>query len=154
MYRPGDDKHLHSRSELFDRIVALLAGRAAEEEALGEVSSGAADDLERATSMARRMVAVLGMSAAIGPVNLGGGPAATMMAPPGKQVSERTAIEVDAAVRKLILDAYQMALRTVREHREALERVANALVELETLDSDQLEDFIAGSIDVPVAPGI
>jgi cell division protease FtsH len=143
MYQPQEDKTLYSRAEIRDRIVSLLGGRAAEEALLGEVSTGAADDLERATGLARRMVTELGMCETIGPV-------ATRVEPPSvygpsaRPVSDRTALVVDEQVRMLVTEAYEQALQLVREHRADLQKVAYALLELESLDGKELEQLLAG----------
>lgn len=143
MYTPREDQNLYSRSEIIDRIIVLLGGRAAEELVLGEVSTGASDDLERATGLARRMVADLGMSEAIGPVNVltSTGPMAGWSR--GPSVSERTVGAVDEAVRNLVLDCYHRALALVTERRDGLERIASALMERETLDGRDLDQLLA-----------
>lgn len=145
MYRPGEEKHLHSATEIMDRIVSLLGGRAAEEVVMGEVSSGAADDLERATALARRMVMELGMSQEIGLVALGSSGAMAAAAYPGtpRTMSNATAATVDHAVRRLVCEAYDRAVDLLRRHRETLELVASALLERETLDGKELETMIA-----------
>jgi cell division protease FtsH len=143
MYQPQEDKNLHTRTEITDRIVSLLGGRAAEEALLGEVSTGAADDLERATALARRMVTDLGMSPELGPVKLKLDPApvfGSMGAPP---VSDRTAVVIDEVVRQLVTEAYAKALALVREKRLELDRVANALLEKESLDGHEVESLLA-----------
>ncbi|HYF80887.1 MAG TPA: ATP-dependent zinc metalloprotease FtsH, partial [Symbiobacteriaceae bacterium] len=143
MYQPQEDKNLHTRTEITDRIVSLLGGRAAEEALLGEVSTGAADDLERATALARRMVTDLGMSPELGPVKLKLDPApvfGSMGAPP---VSDRTAVVIDEVVRQLVTEAYAKALALVREKRLELDRVANALLEQESLDGHEVESLLA-----------
>ena len=145
MYRPGEEKNLHSATEIMDRIVALLGGRAAEEVVMGEVSSGAADDLERATALARRMVMELGMSQEIGLVALGASGAMTAATYPGnpRTMSDATAATVDHAVRRLVFEAYDRAVDLLKRHRDALERIAGALLERETLDGTELETMIA-----------
>jgi cell division protease FtsH len=144
MYRPPEDKSLYTRAEIVDRMVSLLGGRAAEEVLLGEISTGAADDLERATAMARRMVTELGMSPAIGPVH-------TRMEPlpmlgslaSAKPMSDRMALTVDEAVRELITDSYARAMELVARHRIHLEKIAYALMEHETLDGAEVERLLA-----------
>ena len=143
MYQPQEDKSLYSRAEFRDRIVSLLGGRAAEEALLGEVSTGAADDLERATGLARRMVTELGMCETIGPVATRVEPPA-MYGPSARPVSDRTALVVDEQVRMLVTEAYEQAVRLVREHRADLQKVAYALLELESLDGKELEQLLAG----------
>src|SRR5690606_8503010 len=109
---PTDDRYLIQRQELYDRIAVLLAGRAAEEIVFGEISTGAGNDLERATDIARRMVAELGMSSRIGPVNLMRRQSAFL---PGAEssrgeYSEATAQVIDAEVQRLLVDGYNRAI--------------------------------------------
>ena len=143
MYRPKEDKNLHTRAEIMDRIVGLFGGRAAEEVLLDEVSSGAADDLERATTLARRMVTELGMHPEIGPVNMKMEQEAYYGMVGTKAVSNRTATVIDEAVRQVLLEAYDRAADLVRSNRESLEKVARALMEHESLDRKQLDDILA-----------
>jgi cell division protease FtsH len=145
MYNRGEDKHFHGREELAERIASLLGGRAAEEIVLGEVSTGAADDLERATAIARRMVTELGMYPEIGPVSLSGGPGVSLLLGPAgeKPISDRTALAVDEAVRTLVLDAYTRAKELLRANREQLDRIAYALMEYESLEGEQLRELLA-----------
>lgn len=142
MYQPQEDKNLHTRTEIMDRIVSLLGGRAAEEALLGEVSTGAADDLERATTLARRMVTDLGMSPELGPVKLKLDPAPVFGAMGSPPISDRTAVVIDEVVRQLATEAYQKALALVREKRSELERVASALLEKESLDGREVESLL------------
>ncbi len=138
VYQPGEDQHLHSRHQLLDRLAGLLAGRAAEEVVLGEGSSGAADDLERATAVARSMVTELGMSPSIGPVRTAG----PNGQPEGTQAGESTQRQVDQAVRRLVTEGYQRAVEILRGERDSLERLAEALLEAETLDGDAVERIL------------
>ena len=143
MYQPQEDKNLHTRTEIMDRIVSLLGGRAAEEVLLGDVSTGAADDLERATGLARRMVTDLGMSPQLGPVKLKVDPVPIFGAMGAPPVSDRTTVVIDEVVRQLVTEAYQKAVALVREKRSELERLANALLEKESLDGREVESLIA-----------
>jgi cell division protease FtsH len=138
LYDPGEEQNFHSRSQLAERLVALLGGRAAEDVLLGEVSSGAADDLERATTLARRMVTVLGMWPQIGPVSVSEGEGTAAMVGPdsGTLISQRMATAVDEGVRTLMLGAYERAVGLVQEHRVQLERLAQALLEHESLEGE------------------
>ncbi len=144
MYRPSEDRQMHTRAEILDRIVALLGGRAAEEVLLQEVSTGASDDLERATALARRMVEELGMSPAIGPVSLRAeSDTQAMCQLKGERPhSERTALAVDEAVRQLVLEGYERALALARRHRDGLRRVADALLERESLAGEELDSLL------------
>jgi cell division protease FtsH len=143
---PTDDRYLIQRGELDDRIAVLLGGRAAEEIVFDEISTGAGNDLERATEIARRMVAELGMSERIGPVTyvrhrqtflqmqedgLGGG-----------EYSQETAREIDAEVRKLLVQGYDRAIRILREDRAILDELARRLLEKEVVDRDELRSLM------------
>jgi cell division protease FtsH len=143
MYQPQEDKNLHTRAEIMDRIVSLLGGRAAEEVLLGDVSTGAADDLERATALARRMVTELGMSPSLGPVQLKVDPSPMFGAMGAPPVSDRTTVVVDEAVRQLVTDGYSQALALVREWRPDLDRLAGALLEKESLDGREVETLLS-----------
>ncbi|MGA4579786.1 ATP-dependent zinc metalloprotease FtsH [Limisphaera sp. VF-2] len=137
---PQEDQFLLTRSELFDRIKCLLGGRAAEEVVFGEVSTGAQNDLERATALARQMVAAYGMSERIGlahcvqrgPVFLAGHDGGLQ-----RDCSEQTAREIDEEVRSLLEHAYAQAKEVLIEHRDQLEQITAQLLARETLDGDE-----------------
>ncbi len=134
---PGEDQFLLTRAELFDRLCGLLGGRAAEELIFGEVSTGAQNDLERATAIARQMVALYGMSERIGLVHCVQPPAQFLGGPNGgwqRDCSEQTAREIDEEVKSLLDHAYVKAREILTEHRDQLEKVTAALLERETMD--------------------
>jgi cell division protease FtsH len=134
---PRDERRLHTRRQLRERMVMLLGGRLAEEVVFGEVTSGASDDIERATEIARLMVSEYGMSDAVGPRRLarpasggsGDGPAG---------YSEDKARLVDAEIDALVAAGRHEARRLLDEHRDTLDRLAEALVDQETLDETDL----------------
>ncbi|MEN6452017.1 MAG: ATP-dependent zinc metalloprotease FtsH [Thermoguttaceae bacterium] len=134
---PTDDQFLLTRDELLDRIRGLLGGRAAEEVVFGELSTGAENDLEHATTLARRMICLYGMGQSIGLVHCG---QRTPMFLPGSETmsqidcSPATARDIDAEVKKLLDAAYADARTVLLEHRDKLDLVARELVRLETLD--------------------
>lgn len=136
---PTDDQHLLSRSELLDRITGLLGGRAAEEIVFKEVSTGAENDLQVATALARQMVAVFGMSDAVGLVHcaqrqnpfLSG----AMDGYTQRDCSEQTASVIDREVKRILNEGYGRAKSILQEHRADLDRVAGELLKRETLDS-------------------
>jgi cell division protease FtsH len=145
---PTDDRYLIQKPELDDRIAVLLGGRAAEEIVFGEISTGAGNDLERASEIARRMVAELGMSERVGPVTyirrrqtflqmqedgFGGG---------GGEYSQETAREIDAEVRKFLVQGYDRAIHILREHRAILDELARRLLEKEVVDRDELRSLM------------
>lgn len=137
MQLPTDQQFLITRSEILDRIKGLLGGRAAEEVTFGEVSSGAENDLERATAMARQMVCLYGMSEVVGLVHCAQRPELFMPSVDGRMqrdCSEETAREIDEEVRKLLEETYQGAKAILLEHQDKLELVAEELLRRETLD--------------------
>jgi cell division protease FtsH len=158
--RPTDDRHLMARSELESRMVVLLGGRAAERVVFDEVSTGAADDLVKATDIARSMATRFGMDEALGQVNYERDAAPLLGPLPGfwqeRSYSEATADAIDRAVRSLVEAAYARACAILREKRALLETGAAALLERETLTQEELtallgqmtpaKDGAAGSI--------
>ncbi|HVL97635.1 MAG TPA: AAA family ATPase [Solirubrobacteraceae bacterium] len=130
----ADERRMHSRALLLERMATLLAGRAAEELVFGDVTDGASGDLVVVTDIARRMVSELGMSRRVGPLHLDGGAA----------VSDETARVVDAEVRALVAEAERMAARVLDDSRGALDRLAGALLEHETLTLAQAEELVRG----------
>ena len=133
---PEQERHTLPEEYLRDRLAVILAGRTAEQELLGSVSSGADDDIRQATALARAMVARWGMSADIGPVDLRDSEEHPFL---GREIaqprrfSETSAQAVDMAVRKLLLEAEEQAARVLRQHRAPLERLIRTLEERETL---------------------
>ena len=158
MTRPTEDRFLITRSELENRMVMLLAGRAAEQIAMGEVSTGAADDLVRATDIARQIVTRFGMHDVLGQAVLeqdrGGYLGEDRVSFNPRDHSEATAREVDLAVRELLDTAYQRAVRLLEEHRTDLEAGAKLLMERETITPDDfppLRPAAATPVAVPSA---
>jgi cell division protease FtsH len=136
---PLQDRYLLTESELEDRLTVMLAGRAAEEIVFEETSTGAADDLQRATELARRMVTQFGMSDGVGPVSLDDGAGATQgFLPFPSRHSEDTVRSVDLAVRHLVEDAYTRALLLLREHERVLRILAGELKEQEVMEGAEL----------------
>ncbi|WP_321795680.1 ATP-dependent zinc metalloprotease FtsH [Burkholderia sp. BCC1988] len=151
---PTEDRYVLRRSELLDRIDALLGGRVAEELVFGDVSTGAQNDLERATAMARHMVMQYGMSEKIGLVSVDDGETRTGI--PGAwhagegRCSEHTARMIDDEVHTLLTDAHARVAATLGERRDALERIARRLLEREVLERDALQALIDGR-EAPVS---
>jgi cell division protease FtsH len=148
---PTQDRYLMTRSELSDRLTVLLAGRSAEELVFEEISTGAQDDLERATAMARSMVAAYGMSDKLGPVTYGGAkrPQFLEEAVPvlGHEVSEQTIREIDQEVRALMEQAHARARDILGTQRETLDILAHKLLEQETMEGDEVRRIIAARRD-------
>ena len=143
-FAPDGDRLAVTRSQLLDRITGLLGGWAAELAATGEHSSGAADDLERAGTLARRMVAELGMSDVLGPFTARGG-GTGLDGTPG-WASERVLAEVDAEVQRVLGDAGRRATAILTERRATLDALALALIEAETLEGAALDALLLPSV--------
>jgi cell division protease FtsH len=147
---PTEDKHMQSRSELRDEMAMLLGGRTAEELVFGDPTTGAQNDIERATAIARAMVTEFGMTDAIGPQQLGNRASEPFL---GREMggqrdySDAVSAQVDAEVRTLIDHAHDEARQILRQHRKVLDRLADALVERETLDTPELLEIFG---DLPV----
>jgi cell division protease FtsH len=152
---PVDEKHNYSRDYLTDQIAILLGGRIAEEVCLGGVTTGAGNDLERATDLARRMVCEWGMSDAMGPLTFGKKEEQIFL---GREIaqhqdySEDTAIKIDQEVRLIVSQNYDRARDALTARKEALLRVADELLSREVLDGEQVKKVVAGeSIATPSA---
>ena len=141
---PTEDRYLLQRRELEDRITVLLGGRAAEEIVFNEVSSGASNDLERATDIARQMVTQLGMSDSIGLVTFvrQRGTFLQTHETQTRDYSEATAETIDSEVRKLLTDGYQRALEILRRDRQFLEGIARRLLDKEVMDREELRELL------------
>ena len=141
---PTDERYLMTREELRDRICVHARPARRRGARLGDVSTGAADDLERATATARQMICRFGMSEAIGPITLGGGPRLKYLDVPvelgeGRDYSEETARRIDGALRALVEAERDRAQAILEEKRFALERIAGRLLAVETLERAELE---------------
>jgi cell division protease FtsH len=146
---PATDRRVLSKPELEMKIAVLLGGRAAESLVLGSVSTGAEDDIDKATQLARAMVRNWGMSDVLGPVRLETEPQAPIAAP--LPYSEETARSVDHEVRLLFEQQQALADRILAERRDVLERAAQALLEHETLTGEELEKLFAADSHEPKA---
>jgi cell division protease FtsH len=146
---PTEDRYLLTRGELLDRLTVLLGGRSAEELAFQEISTGAQDDLERATEIARSMVLQYGMSDTLGPLTYERGHRPLFLEPglslPRAEVSEATAQEIDREVRALVMDAHARAQQILASQREILETLAHTLLEKETVEGQELRTIIAAT---------
>jgi cell division protease FtsH len=143
---PTDERYLMTREELKDRICVMLGGRAAEELIFRDVSTGAQNDLERATETARQMVCRFGMSDKLGPLTFGRAVGSRYLDSPvdleERNFSEHTARQIDSEVRAIIDAAHRRALQVLAERRWALEQIATQLLERETLDYADLEAIL------------
>ena len=158
--RPTEDRYLMQREELESKLAVLLGGRAAEKLATGRLSTGAADDLVKASDLARDMVARYGMDATVGHVVYEARRPRFLDTPetafPGSvQMSEHTAETIDAAVRQLVEAAFERASKVLAANRTVLERCARELLDRETLEEDRLRDLTADLVkEPPVAPAV
>ena len=136
---PQDDRSYSSRNEMFETIVSFLGGRVAEAQKLCDISTGASNDLQRATGIARDMVAKYGMSDSIGPVSYAGGQEVFIGRDyeKTKPYSEQTAGQIDAQVQKIMREAYQRCEQILRDHAERLEKIAGFLMENENMSRAQ-----------------
>jgi cell division protease FtsH len=151
---PIQDKYMTSRSELLDDIAGRLAGRAADEIVFGEQTTGAADDLERATDIARRMVTEFGMSAHLGPLTFGRrqqNPFLGRDIMEDRNYGEEVAKAIDLEVRGIIETSYERAKTVLSENRETLDRIAGILLERETLERQEFEQLMKG-VKTSLAP--
>jgi cell division protease FtsH len=140
---PTDERYLIQRRELKDRLAVLMGGRAAEEVVFNEISTGAGNDLERATDMARRMVAELGMSPKLGPVNFARSQPAFMEVESRHiDYSEATAQLIDKELQLLLEEGYDRALTILRNDRDVLDRLAQLLLEKEVVDRRELRELM------------
>jgi cell division protease FtsH len=152
---PIDEKHNYSREYLEDQIAILLGGRIAEEVTIGSITTGAGNDLERATDLARRMVCEWGMSRNMGPLTFGKKEEQIFL---GREIaqhqdySEDTALRIDQEVKRFVTDNYSRAQSLLTEHKQRILDMADALLTRETLDAEQVRRICAGlPIDDPAA---
>jgi cell division protease FtsH len=154
MFLPEEDRYSHSRRTLISNICSLYGGRIAEEMTLGKdgVTTGASNDIQRATSLARNMVTKWGLSDELGPLlydDEDGDPFTRGYGAPAKQTSEETQRKIDSVVRTIIDDCYGKAHQLLEQNRDILEAMAHALIKYETIDSGQLDELMARQ---PVTP--
>ncbi|HET8646237.1 MAG TPA: cell division protein FtsH, partial [Vicinamibacteria bacterium] len=144
---PTEEKHNYTREMLEARIAVCMGGRIAEDLTFKEISTGAANDIEQATEMARKMVCEWGMSKALGPLTYGKKEEQVFL---GKEFnrhqdySEATALKIDAEIKRIVSEQYSRAETTLTDNKHLLQRVAEALLEFEVLDAEQLRALIEG----------
>ncbi|MCP3742302.1 ATP-dependent zinc metalloprotease FtsH [Rossellomorea sp. BNER] len=140
---PKEDRYFMTKPELLDKITGLLGGRVAEDVIFGEASTGASNDFQRATGIARRMVTEFGMSEKLGPLQFGQSQGGQVFL--GRDInseqnySDSIAHEIDTEIQRFIKDSYDRAKNIITEHRDKLELIANTLLEVETLDAGQIK---------------
>ena len=145
MYRPAEDKSFMSKTEMEENIVSLLGGRVAEQLVLGDISTGASNDIERATKIARSMVTKYGMSDVVGAIMFGSGQEEVFLGrdfTQHKEISEQTAAVIDAEVKNIIDTAYKRAVDILNQNMNKLHDVANVLIEREKIDGDEFEEIM------------
>jgi cell division protease FtsH len=152
---PTEDKYLTTRSALMHQMAMTLGGRAAEEIVFHEVTTGAANDLEKITSMAKQMIMRFGMSEKLGPRVLGRNfdqPFLGRDYGAEADYSEEIAREIDDEIRRVIEESHELALAVLREHMDELHKISTILIERETIDRDQFERLLAGEDEGTVFP--
>ena len=147
MYRPAEDKNFMSKSEMEETIVSLLGGRVSEKLVLNDISTGASNDIERATKIAREMVTRYGMSDRIGTINLAGDGNEVFLGrdfAKSQSISESTSAVIDEEVKRIIDNAYQTAERILKANLEKLHVLAGILLEKEKIDGDEFNALFEG----------
>ncbi len=149
MQLPTDDRHNFTKEFLYNTLAILMGGRVAEELVLKNITTGAGNDIERATDLARKMVCEWGMSETLGPVTFGKKDEEIFL---GREIatrrdfSEQVALEIDHEVKRLVTENYDRAKRILTEHMATLKRLAEALLEKEVLDSPEIDEIVHPSV--------
>jgi cell division protease FtsH len=152
---PREDRYLTTKTALMEQLAMTLGGRAAEELVFQEVTTGAANDLEKVTSTAKQMIMRFGMSEKLGPRVLGRNHDMPFL---GREMgnepdySEEIAREIDDEIRRVIEEAHDLAVTVLKEHMDDLNRLSAILIERETIDKDQFERLLAGETEKQVFP--
>jgi cell division protease FtsH len=150
MQLPTEDRYTMTRTELVNRLAVLFGGRSAEEVAIGEITTGAHNDLQRATDIARAMVTEYGMSELVGTVNFDGNKRAKFLDIPMPQerglYAEETAQKIDAEIKRILDEAHATARSILSENREALETVTRRLLEVEVMEGEELRRLLEARV--------
>jgi cell division protease FtsH len=144
---PTEDKFMVKKKEIIDKLSHMLAGRVAEEIRFDDITTGASNDLQRATETARRMITQYGMSENLGPLTFGHDPAQPFVGRDygmGQEYSDETAEKIDAEIRRVVDEAYDRAGKLLNEHRDELDKISLLLIDKETIDRDEFEALVAG----------
>ena len=150
MFLPEEDRYSHSRRHIVSQITSLFGGRVAEEMTLGKdgITTGASNDIQRATEIARNMVTKWGLSDTMGPLMYDEGGEEVFLgrsaAQPSKAMSDETALAIDKEVRSIIDECYEKARSILEEHRSKMDMMADALMQYETIDSEQIDAIMEG----------
>ena len=148
MYRPSEDKSFMSKTEMEEKIVSLLGGRVAEKVVLNDISTGASNDIERATKIARDMVTKYGMSEHLGPITFGTGHEEVFLGKDfaqSRNYSEEIASKIDNEIKVIIGEAYTRAEKILVDNMHKLHRIAEALMEKEKIEGDEFEEIFQNS---------
>jgi cell division protease FtsH len=152
-YFPAEERYSRSREDLMRTLAVMMGGRAAEFLIFNHLTTGASNDIERTTDLARRMVCELGMSDRLGPLTFGKKEEMVFL---GKEISssknysEQTAVAIDEEVRSIIESAYNRAIEMLRNNLDKLHLIAKALLEREVLDGDEMNRLLKGETLAPV----
>lgn len=153
MQLPTDDRHNHSKEFLHNTLAILMGGRVAEELVFKHVTTGAGNDLERATDLARKMVCEWGMSDKLGPLTFGQKEESTFLGRSfgsKRDVSDVMALEIDLEIKRLVTENYERAKRILTEQMASLKALAEALLEKETLDGLEIDQIISNACPLAV----
>ncbi|MCA1961299.1 MAG: ATP-dependent zinc metalloprotease FtsH [Desulfomonile sp.] len=155
---PTEDRYLMSKTELLEKIDVLLGGRAAEEIVFGDITTGAQNDLQRATDIARSMVTLYGMTEKLGHVTYQPPPSPFLNSTPHpaapREISDETARRIDEEVREIVEDRMKGASETLRQHEDLLHLVAEKLLEKETLEREEFLEIIGRALDSAESPEV
>lgn len=151
---PEREKYIYSKDYMLDRFAVMLGGRAAEEEVIGKITSGAADDLRQATALARRMIMEWGMSKSLGDMALSESRENVFLGQElgRRDYSEQTAHEIDKETKQVLRDAHRRAVEILREYRDGLDRIAEDLLEKEEITGKQVLELLGIEKQVPEHP--
>jgi cell division protease FtsH len=155
MQLPSEDRYSMDKIRILSTIAVLFGGRIAEEIFMNQMTTGASNDFERATDMARKMVTQWGMSDALGTMVYGENEGEVFLGrsvTTHKNISEASMQKVDAEIRRILDEQYALARRLIEENRDKIEAMAKALLEWETIDADQIDDIMAGKPPRPPKP--
>jgi cell division protease FtsH len=155
MQLPEQDRYAYDRQYLLSRIAVLFGGRIAEEVFMHQMTTGASNDFERATQMARDMVTRYGMSDSLGPMVYGENEGEVFLGrsiTTHKNLSEATMQKVDSEIKRIIDEQYALARKLIEDNSDKAEAMAKALLEWETIDADQIDDIMAGLPPRPPKP--
>jgi cell division protease FtsH len=152
---PPEDRLNMTREFAQNQIAILMGGRVAEELVFGHKTTGAGNDIERATELARSMVTEWGMSDEFGPLNFSSGKQEVFLGrdfSSGTTLSEDTAMRIDAEIRRIVMQQYERAVAILSDHRKELEQIAEALLDYETIDGDDIDTLLrGGKLDRPIS---